>query len=350
MLRISNFIKSNRNINKHSYNKKNRRITLRKVMLFILLILCILLIVFVIILNTYLNKINKVTLNENNIAIKNSFSKQDNDLSTNKTNAMEQYNDINNIVLFGLDEVEGSIGRSDSIIILTIDNKHNKLKLSSILRDSYVTISTEAKKDKINHAYALGGPKLALETLNENFNLNITKFITINLTSMPKIINDIGGITLDITDDELEYIDSAIYNTNKFNHTNSPNILTAGEQLVDGTQALAYCRIRYTEGGDFKRTERQRTVLNKLLEKSKSIPLTQYPSLLDELLPMVHTNLEKSEILSLAINLNSLKNKPILQDRFPCDEDSSGKLINGIYYYVFNKESTAEKMHKFIFE
>ena len=86
------------------------------------------------------------------------------------------------------------------------------------------------------------------------------------------------------------------------------------------------------------------------MQKCKTIPLTQYPSLLDELLPLVHTNLEKSEILSLAVNLNSLKYQTLLQDRFPRDEDGSGQLIGGIYYYVFNEEVTTKKIHDFIYE
>jgi hypothetical protein len=87
-----------------------------------------------------------------------------------------------------------------------------------------------------------------------------------------------------------------------------------------------------------------------LIEKCKTIPVTQYTSLLNQLMPLVHTNLETSDILSLAINLNSLKNQPLLQDRFPRVDDSDGQLIDGIYYYVFNEDSTIRKIHEFIFE
>ena len=267
-----------------------------------------------------------------------------------KEDTIVQNNDIKNIALFGIDETEGTAGRSDCIMILTIDNKHNKLKLSSIIRDSYVAIPTKEKKDKINHAYAFGGPQLALKTLNENFNLNLDQFVTVNFSSLPKIIDSIGGITLDITNDELKYINDYINNLNNINGTNSPNITTSGPQKIDGTQALAYCRIRYTDGGDFERSQRHRTVINQLIEKCKTIPVTQYPSLLDELLPLVHTNLESSEMLSLAVNLNSLKNQPLLQDRFPRDEDGNGKIIGGIYYYVFDEELTTKKIHEFIYE
>lgn len=331
---------------------------LKKMALSIVLILCISFIAFIIILNTYLNKIDKIDLTKNDTKIEETFSKQENTITQNEENTIMQNdentfkksNNIKNIALFGIDETEGTSGRSDCIMILTIDNQHNELKLSSIIRDSYVTIPTKDKKDKINHAYAFGGPKLALETLNTSFNLNLGQFITVNFSSLPKIIDDIGGITLDITGEELKYINQYINNINQINNTNSPNIVASGNQLVNGTQALAYCRIRYTDGGDFERSQRHRTVINQVFEKSKTISLTKYPSLLNEILPLIHTNLEKSEILSLAFDLNSLKNRTILQDRFPGDEDGSGKLIDGIYYYVFDEELTTQKIHEFIFK
>lgn len=343
MFKKFNYLKLNRKINKDTRNKTR---FLKKLFLSIILILCFISIGFIIILNTYLNKISKT-----DIDINETFSNQEDTTSSNEGNFVQKTSsDITNIALFGIDETEGIAGRSDCIMILTIDNKHKELKLSSIVRDSYVTIPTKNNKDKINHAYAFGGPKLAIETLNENFNLNIDKFITVNFSSLPKIVDDIGGITLDITNDELKYINYYIYELNNMNGTSSPYITTSGSQKVDGTQALAYCRIRYTDGGDFERSQRNRNVLNQLLQKSKAISITQYPSLLDEILPIINTNLGKTEIFSLIKNLNSLKNQPLLEDRFPYDEDGNGKLIDGIYYYVFNEESTNQKIHSFIFE
>lgn len=321
---------------------KRSNILWKKVIFSIIIILFLFLIGFLIGINTYLSKINTVKINKTDLNIKSNILE--------KEDIVTQNNEIKNIALFGIDETEGTIGRSDCIMILTIDNKHNKLKLSSIIRDSYVVIPSRENKDKINHAYAFGGPQLALKTLNENFNLNLDQFITVNFSSFPKIIDDIGGITLDITTDELKYINDYINNLNNINSTNSPNITTSGLQKIDGTQALAYCRIRYTDGGDFERSQRHRTVLNELIKKCKSITITQYPSLLNELLPLVHTNLEKSEILSLAVNLNSLKNQTLLQDRFPRDEDGNEQSIGGIYYYVFDEELTTKKILNFIYE
>lgn len=331
------------------------KISYKKVIFFAAFVLCLTFIGLSIITNKNLNKTNKVDPQQNQLNIEESIN--NNTLNTNESNFNFDRNlpqttisknfNVTNIALLGIDEPEGSEGRSDCIIILTIDNTHNVIKLSSIIRDSYVTIPTKDKKDKINHAYAFGGPKLAIKTLNENFNLDIDKFITVNFTSLPKIIDKISGITLNLSDDELKYINGYITDLNNKNGSDSPFITTPGEQLVNGTQALAYCRIRYTDGGDFERSHRHRTVLTKVFEKSKSIPVTNYPSLLDEVLPIIHTNLEKSEIISLS--LNYLRNPSILQDRFPHDEAGSGKLIDGIYYYVFDEESTTKQIHEFIY-
>jgi len=336
--------KNKKRLYKHALHRKNN-ISWKKVIVCIVFISCIVFIGFVIVMNNYLDKINKVVLNENDLNIKADIKE---DISEKEYNIL-QNNDIKNIALLGIDEIEGTAGRSDCIIILTLDNKHKEIKVSSILRDSYVVIPTKEKKDKINHAYAFGGSQLALKTLNENFNLNLNKFVIMNFSSLPKIIDSIGGITLDITTDELKYINDYINNLNDLNDTNSPNITTPGSQKIDGTQALAYCRIRYTDGGDFERSNRERTVLTELIDKCKTISASQYSSILDDLYPIVHTNLEKSEILSLTIDFNSLKNQPLLKDRFPRDEDGNGKLIEGIYYYVFDEESTTAKMHQFIF-
>ncbi len=347
MLKKNNNLKLNKKINK---NTKNRKILLKKIFLSLILILFLIIIVFFTISNTYLNKINKIDIDKTDLNLSNAVSNQENTQVSDSENIINKSNtDINNIALFGIDEPEGNAGRSDCIMLLTIDDKHDCLKLSSIIRDSYVTIPTQNKKDKINHAYAFGGPKLALQTINENFKLNIDKFISVNFSSLPKIIDDIGGIQLDISDEELKYINNYINELNKLNATSSPNILASGNQIVDGTQALAYCRIRYTSGGDFERSQRHRTVLSKLLEKANNISITKYPTLLNEILPIIHTNLEKTEIISLALDLTSLKNGTILQDRFPCDEDGDGKNIDGVYYFVFNEEITSRRIHNFIY-
>lgn len=270
------------------------------------------------------NKIEKVEIDTNDVGIKEEVQEK-----------LSEYSDsVINIALFGIDAEEGSAGRSDSIIIATIDTTHKKLKLTSIMRDSYVTIADRGQ-DKINHAYAFGGAQLAIKTLNENFDLNIEDFVAVNFTTMPKIIDKLGGVTIDITSEEVSHI---------------PGIDSAGTYTLTGEQALAYSRIRYASGGDYVRTDRQRTVLNKVFEKILATNVSQYPGLLSEILPMVKTSLDYSEILNLGNEVLKMGVTNLEQERFPRDEYCEGKMISGIYYLTFDKENTVQQLHDYIFE
>ena len=243
-------------------------------------------------------------------------------------------NSVINIALFGVDSYDGSTGRSDSIIIATIDTIHKKLKLTSIMRDSYVNISGIGN-DKINHAYAFGGPQLAIKTLNENFDLNIQDFVAVNFDSLPKIIDMLGGVTVDVTEEEVSHISG---------------INSAGTYNLTGAQALAYSRIRYATGGDYVRTERQRTILTKMYEKILSINPTQYTSLLSEGLSMLQTSLDYSKILELGTEVLKMGVTTLEQERFPLDGYCQGEIINGVYYLIFNKSLTVEQLYNYIFE
>ena len=243
-------------------------------------------------------------------------------------------NSVINIALFGVDSYDGSTGRSDSIIIATIDTIHKKLKLTSIMRDSYVNISGIGN-DKINHAYAFGGPQLAIKTLNENFDLNIQDFVAVNFDSLPKIIDMLGGVTVDVTEEEVSHISG---------------INSAGTYNLTGAQALAYSRIRYATGGDYVRTERQRTILTKMYEKILSINPTQYTSFLSEGLSMLQTSLDYSKILELGTEVLKMGVTTLEQERFPLDGYCQGEMIDGVYYLTFDKTSTVEQLHNYIFE
>ena len=289
--------------------------------------------------NHLFNKLEKVEIDKDNIGITEEVEEK-----------LSQYsNRIINIALFGVDAVDGGAGRSDSIMIATVDTVHKKLKLTSIMRDSYVAIDGHGN-DKINHAYAFGGPQLAIKTLNENFDLNIEDFASVNFETLPKIIDKIGGIELDIDEEELEYINGYIAHLNSINGTSEPSIESAGLQHVTGTQALAFCRIRYTSGGDYKRTERHREVLTEILKKIETLPETSFPSLLSDILPMVNTSLDYSEILELGTEVLKLGDSKMELERFPLDDYCEGKMINEIYYLTFDKETTVNQLHNYIFE
>ena len=274
--------------------------------------------------NYLLNKIDKVEIDKENVGITEEIEEK-----------LSQYDDkIINIALLGIDAEDGGVGRSDSIIIATLDFHNKKLKLTSIMRDSYVDIDGYGT-DKINHAYAFGGAELAIKTLNQNFNLNIEDFVAVNFTAMPKIIDRIGGITVDITSEEVLHIQG---------------IESAGTYNLTGDQALAYSRIRYATGGDYVRTERQRTVLTKIFEKILAMNPTKYPGLLSEVLPMVKTNFNSAEILQLGTEVLSMGVASLEQERFPLDGYCEGKMIDGIYYLTFDKDATVNQLHEYIFE
>lgn len=256
-------------------------------------------------------------------------------------------NKITNIALFGIDSIDGQSGRSDSIMVATVDPVHKKLKITSIMRDSYVYIEGYGQ-DKINHAYAYGGAELAIRTINENFGLNIENYVTVDFSSLPTIIDLLGGVDIEITNAELEYINGYINSLNSIEGTSSANIYSSGVQHLDGIQALAYSRIRYTAGGDYERTQRHRTVLNALFNKILSSPMTSYPSLLNKLLPYVETSLTTTDVLSLATEVVGIGNN-LEQDRFPRDGYGEGANIGGVYYLTFDIETAKTQMREYIF-
>ena len=280
-----------------------------------------------------LNKMERVDINEGNLGI-------DDEVGS-------KYKNIQNIALFGIDAVGNEYGRSDSTMVLTIDRDNKKIKLTSLMRDSYVDINGHGK-DKLNHAYAFGGPELAIKTINETFGLNIKDFATVNFSSLPKIIDILGGIDIDIDSEEINYINDYIYDMNKINKTNVQNITKTGVQHLNGTQAMAYCRIRYTSGGDYKRSDRHREVLENLIQKSTSISVLKYPELLSELLPMLKTSLSSGEIMNYGVQGVKLVNS-LEQDRYPKDENSEEAMINNVYYLKFDERATIEALHNWIF-
>ena len=270
--------------------------------------------------NKTLDKVETIEVNTDHIGI--------------NTETKEEFKEIKNIALLGIDSRDDDlVGRSDSIMILTLDSVHNKIKLSSIMRDSYVNIDGHGM-DKINHAYAFGGAELALKTLNENFDLNISEVMVVNFSSLVNIIDKIGGVNIDITDEEVSHISG---------------ISSPGEYLLNGNQALTYSRIRYAAGGDYKRTERQRTVINAIFNKLKNTSLTEYPQLVNEFLPYIQTNMSNTSLLSLGTEFSGLAMKGLEQDRFPRDEQAEGQMINGTYYLTFDIENVKTSMKDYIF-
>ena len=216
-----------------------------------------------------------------------------------------------NIAIFGVDSRDNALKKSthsDTIVIASIHKKTKEVKLLSIYRDTYVEIIEEGKEpkfDKINAAYFKGGYPLALNTINRNFDLDVKEFVTVNFDALVKVIDLLGGIELNITKEELKYVNGYTKELNKINGTDVGKLKKAGKQVVNGTHATAYARIRYTKGGDFKRAERQRFVIDKIFQKAKSSDIKTLNAIINEIFPQIYTNLDSMDMLDLAKDIFS---------------------------------------------
>ncbi len=213
----------------------------------------------------------------------------------------EDLKNYRNIVLFGVDtrEITRNKGsRSDAIIIVSINKITKEVKLTSVYRDTYMYIEGHGL-DKITHAYAYGGPQLAIKTLNQNLDLNIKEYVTVNFASVANIIDTIGGIDINIEEYEIAQMNKYIKDTSKNIGIASSQINSAGKQTLDGVQAVTYSRIRKTAGGDYKRTERMRTVLIETLKKAKKMNIFEINNMIDIVCENVETNLTPRQIIIL---------------------------------------------------
>lgn len=286
-----------------------------------------------------LGKINTQPLSKNNADL---------GIKENVANTPER-KDIVNIALFGLDRRGKEKPHSDSIIIATIDYSKKKIKLSSILRDTYVNIDNRGM-DKINHAYNIGGPQLAIKTINENFDMNIRDYISVDFYGMEKIIDDLGGITIEVKDKEVDNINKYITEVAEL-EKKPPTLLTSGgEQRLNGMQAVAFSRIRSVGNGDYERTSRQRRVLTKIFQSIKEKGVTSYTSIVNSALPFVETSLTSSNILSLGTDIFSSGIAAVEQEQFPREEDGSGEMIDGIWYFVADLNKITKYLHSYIYD
>lgn len=254
-----------------------------------------------------------------------------------------------NIVIFGVDSRDNALEKSthtDTIIIASINNKTKDVKLASVYRDTYVNIP-EKGYDKINAAYFKGGYSLALSTINTNFDLDVKEYVTVNFLAVVNVIDLLGGITLDIEEEELKYLNGYVRSLNKINGTNVAGLKSAGTQTVNGTQATAYARIRYTKGGDFKRAERQRIVITKILEKAKTSDLATINAIIDEMFPQVYTNLSTGELLGLSKDV--LSYNIVDQTGFPFEKDAH-TYDKVSYVFPINLRDNVTKLHEFLFD
>lgn len=281
-----------------------------------------------------LSKINTVDINVNELNV--------------STEVEQKLSGYRNIAIFGIDSRADNYdkgNRSDCIIIASINNDTKEVKLVSVYRDTYVQIEGYGL-DKITHAYSYGEAPLAIKTLNTNLDLNIKEFVTVNFEAVVDCVDAIGGIELDITSEELKYINPYVHEINKVTKQSAEDITTAGKQHVNGVQAVAYSRIRYTEGGDYKRAERMRTVITEIANKLKTKSLAEINSFTDTILPKVYTNISEDEIISLIPSMMKYN----ITKSIGWPYEIKGKTIDRWYGVPVTLESNVTRLHKEIFE
>lgn len=255
-----------------------------------------------------------------------------------------------NIALLGIDSRADDYGtgnRSDCIIIASINEKTKEVKLLSVYRDTYVYVTENGNKklDKITHAYSYGGAQNTLKSLNEALDLNITEYVTVNFDAVIAAVNALNGVEIDITSEELKYINDYIDATSQSSGVKSSHLSKAGRQTVDGVQAVAYSRIRYTAGGDYKRTERMRTVVTAMAKKAKTLNIGQLNKLADEILPRVSKNIENNDIIALipsALSFNIIES-------LGWPYNVKGITTTAWYGVPVTLESNVIKLHKELF-
>ena len=288
---------------------KKQRAKRRKVM-FIVEIVILLILLAAVFVWLKLEKIDYNKLDEDDILM--------NDLDDSTDKVMGKYTVI---ALFGLDNRDNGTyesGNSDTIMLASINNDSKEVKLVSIYRDTYLNVKDDTYA-KMNSAYQRGGPKQAIEALNTNLDLKITKYVAVDFNALVETIDLIGGVDIDVTPQEVakinEYSGEVAQVTGKKNTTLSGS----GVLHLNGVQATAYARIRKLAGDDYKRTERQRTVLTKMMEKIKDMSLPELYSFAEDVLPLVTHNIPEDEMWSLLAKSPSLLQYKLVKDRIPYD-------------------------------
>lgn len=242
-------------------------------------------------------------------------------------------NDVFNVLLIGIDtRAMDNLGHSDSMILLSINRKTSKIITTSLLRDIYLSIPGVAKGNRLNVAYLIGGPKLLLQTIEENFKVKVDKYISVNFYSFINIVDQIGGISVDVTSDEIKVVNYYVHELNHLTGTPFEDgcLFAPGVQNLNGKQALSYARIRYIGNADFGRTDRQRLVMKLVFEKITHLNLSDMNTLLNTYLPEVTTNMTKGELFTLILSIPAFANYSLDSWYIPTDGSYSYLTIRGM--------------------
>lgn len=289
------------------------------------------------------------------------FNKTDSELgisSAEDQRIIDSSKEITNVALFGVDSrnTDSFKGNSDSVMVISVDKLHNKIKLTSIMRDSLVKVEGHSDM-KLTDVYGIGGPELAIKTINQNFGLNIRNYATINFANMAKIVDAVGGVEIDVSEDELVNANASIGEQIKELglSKDTAGINEPGLQTLNGIQAVGYARIRRVDNqngsyGDYGRTDRQREVMEQLFHKALNMDFWEYPEFIRKMIPLVETNLSYDTIFDMAKIMT--RNVTFSQTRVPLVEYTidADYYMNGSSHVYYNLDYAAEVFKAYIYD
>ena len=327
---------------KRLMKKRRRRRIIFGIEIFILLILIVGIFVY-----AKLGKMNFTSLD---------FSKIGVNSSVGDNTVMKGYTTIG---LVGLDSRGGELKsgtNSDTMIIASINNDTKKVKLVSVYRDTYLRIGEDAdgngQYNKANAAYAKGGAEQFLNMLNTNLDLDVTDFVSVDFQAVAEAVELLGGIDVELKEEEIVHLNNYCVETSKVTGMDyTPLKKTAGTHHLNGVQTVAYARIRYTAGNDFRRAARQREVIYKIVEKAKNADVATLSKILDKVFPKIYTSLTKADILKMGMSMLSYDIED--QTGFPFDHlygERVKEAMGGLDCVVpVTLESNVIKLHEFLY-
>lgn len=273
------------------------------------------------------------------------------DLISESQAANVEIDEMTHILLIGLDaRPREKTGRSDTMIILTMDQKNDSIKMTSLMRDLYVEIPGR-KNNRLNSAYVYGGPELLMETVEHNFGIKIDYYVAVNFSVLADVIDQIGGLTIDVDSKYVKRINAVIKQDNYVLKLPSSDgyLKEGGEQLLTGKQAQAYARYRYgTSDGDFGRTVRQREVILKALKKVQGLSMTELVRLALNNMDQIGTNLSIPDMIRFAPVVFELSSSNVDELRIPIDKGYKSQMISGMAVLVPDRQANRDAINDFL--
>lgn len=310
-------------VNGKNYNEAEKSHPIRTFFMIVILLVILLFLAFNLILWKYISLVNV---------------KEDSQRTV--TNASMSSSNVKNILIIGSDtREEGVNGRTDSMIILSINKSSKEITMTSLMRDMYVEIvgvNSQGESvdfwDKLNSAYVYGGAELLMDTIAYNFDIAVDDYVYIDFYSFVDIVDSLGGIEIEISDEEADGMTAPMAEQNKIlgNEKGTDYLTHGGTILMNGNQALAYARLRYVGNADFERTQRQRLVIEKIIEKAKQSDISTINDFAKATLSNLTTNMTKPQMLLMVYKMAFSLNYEMNSLRIPDDNSYSyGTTSNG---------------------